>query len=560
MAVNIATLPPHVKVAVYNTDQVIPRYRGNKLIEAFPEQLSEEGLIAALELEPDYSIAARSLPAHIRVNETLALLNFMKPLACHMMLGFKLDSMVREGCVGRRPFSREHMAIFQEIHDLERANKPFRQTRDTVNPKISAALINISGMGKTTTAQRIMARFPPVIYHPELDLFHVSYLHIEMPSSGGVKALAMAIIDKLDELIPGSDYHDRYVAKSWRSPEFLIRIAARLMNKHLVGLLIADEVQRIGNARKDQKTLMDELVSLCNRCKVPQLYIGTNKANRILGLDFSSARRGLNMGLGDWGPLPKWEVLYSGGERKYVRGEWLAFVEQLWSYQWTKQHAELTSEIIDTLFNCTQGVIDLLLKLFIIAQARAIIDQTEIVTDALLKDVYESDMKLVHPMVNALQTGDIKALMKYEDMTPINASDMLEDLFSRYRAGRVHAASSRPGEADFEHRLATAAQVLGMTESDASDLARQVNKDGTAKDMLDAVAQLAKKAAPPKPVKAKSGRPSKNAGAAAFPNLSLRPQDYRNAVTAAAEQGTLISEQMARKGFVTDVEKLLGII
>ncbi len=559
MSTSKRQFPPHVRVAKYDTEQRIARYRGNKLIEALPRPKDEAELLASLTLEPDFSEDSRNWDAHMRIHELLGLTNFMVPLAAHVQLARVIDSMMREGYVGRRPMTRDQVAIYQHIHSLEQDDQPFRQSADTLTPQLSTALVGVSGMGKTTTVKRVLAHIPPVYYHPELDLFQVTYLHFEMPSDGkGTKSLATGIIERLDQLIPDSNYYDKYVAKSRASGDVLIRVAARLMNKHSVGLLIPDEVQNVANARKDEQILMSELTSLCNQCKVPQLYIGTNKANKILGLDFRQARRSLGLGLGDWGPMPRWEnVTGENGSVERRPGEWFDFVTELWKYQWVKKPVALTSDMLELFYHCTQGVIDLAIKLFAVSQARAILDQSETLSEQLLLDVYNKDLHLIHPMVDALRSGDMKALRRYEDITPPSAGDLVADLERRYRAQRIPAASTRPGEGDFELRLASAAQVLGLPAEDAAALASEINAEGTAKNMFDAAAQLARKVAPLKPVNKPKRTKGKESTELELPDLTDRPFDYRNAVVLAPRERTTVLQQLVKLGMAPDPEELV---
>ena len=559
MSTSARQFPSHVRVAKYDTEQRIARYRGNRLIEALPKPKDEAELLASLTLAPDFSEESRDWDAHMRIHELLGLTNFMVPLAAHVQLARVIDSMMREGYVGRRPMTRDQVAIYQHIHSLEQEDKPFRQSADTLTPQLSTALVGVSGMGKTTTVKRVLAHIPPVYYHPELDLFQVTYLHFEMPSDGrGTKALATGIIERLDQLIPDSNYYDQYVGKSRASGDVLIRVAARLLNKHCVGLLIPDELQNVANARKDEQILMSELTSLCNQCKVPQLYIGTNKANKILGLDFRQARRSLGLGLGDWGPMPQWEHFADeDGTVKRRTGEWFDFVTEMWKYQWVKTPVPLTTKLLDTFYGCTQGIIDLAIKLFMVAQARAILDQSETLSEQLIVDVYQKDLYLIHPMVDALRSGDMKALRRYEDITPPSAADLVADLERRYRAQRTPAASTRPGAEDFELRLASAAQVLGLPAEDAATLAREINAEGTAKNMLDAAAQLAQKVAPLKPVTKAKRAKSKEPTEPNVPDLSGRPDDYRNAVVLAFRERTTVVQQLVKLGMAPDPEALV---
>ena len=552
-------LPPHIKVANYDTDQRIPRYRGNKLVEALPASKNEDQLLHSLVLKPDFTPDARNWEAHDRLHELLGLTNFMVPLASHVQLARVIDSMMREGYVGRRPMTREHVSIYQAIHRLEQEKTPFRQSAETITPQLATALVGVSGMGKTTTVKRCLAHIPQVIYHPELDIYQITYLHVEMPSDGkGVKALAAGIIERIDALIPDSHYYEEFVGKSRASADTMLRSAARLMNKHHVGLLIVDEVQNVANTRKDEQIVMTELTSVCNQIRVPLLLIGTNKATQILALDLRQARRSLSLGLGDWGPLPRWEIGEGpNGELVNMDGEWVAFMKELWAYQWVRNPVPLTLGILDIFYDCTQGIIDLAIKLHMVSQARAILDQSEKLSVQLLKDVYGHDMRLVHPMVDALKTNDMKALIRYQDIKPLSADDLMNELERRYRAQRNRAASVRPGSEDFEQRLAAAGEALGLPPEDAMSVAREINAEGTAKNMLDAAQQLGKKLAPPKRATKPKASKGKEAAEQEYPDLSDRLVDYRNAIVAARREGTNIVAQLLKLGMAPDPEDLV---
>lgn len=65
-------------------------------------------------------------------------------------------------------------------------------------------------------------------------------------------------------------------------------------------------------------------------------------------------------------------------------------VENLWSYQWCKQTAELTDEIFDTLYEHTQGVTDFLVKLLVLSQRYAVQSGSECLTAEILVKVSNS--------------------------------------------------------------------------------------------------------------------------------------------------------------------------
>jgi len=93
---------------------------------------------------------------------------------------------------------------------------------------------------------------------------------------------------------------------------------------------------------------------------------------------------------------------------KLMKTEWIAFTDKLWRYQWLKQRdGVLSDEVRNCWYDLSQGVLDIVIKLFVLAQIRAIFTKTERITVKLLKQVYDDELKPVHPMLAALRSGDI---------------------------------------------------------------------------------------------------------------------------------------------------------
>lgn len=555
---NSPTSPVSITVASYKP-QKQSRFSGNRLIEALPLPLEEEELFEALKFVPPLEQDVRNWSRTERLQEVLSLTNIMIPLSSHIELGLGLDSMLREGCVGRLPFSAEHMAMYQEIEDDARSPKPFRQTHDTVAPKLSKALIAVPGMGKTTTIQRCLARYPRVIYHPELDLYQIPWLHFEMPSDGkGVKSLLISIIEAISELIPDNTYYEDYVLKGRPSESALQSSVRRLMNKHFVGLLIPDEVQNAANSRKEDQVVMTELTTLANKSKTPVLFVGTPKAQKVLGLDLRMARRS-TAGLGNWDPLPRHDrTVNDEGKLTESPGEWVDFMSVLWQYMWVRNPVPLTEGMLDVIYDCTQGIIDLAIKLLIVAQTRAILDGSETLSEQLIVSVYDQQFKLVHPMVDALRSGDSRAMDQFDDLKLFKVKETVEDLSRASRVKRGLAALAKPGTRGFEGQLAQVAETIGIEPADAEALASQVANHGSAKDMLDAVKQLAKKATPPKPV-GKKGARGKTADddVPTYAGLEERPGDFRWTLVRAASEGTTVMEQFQRLNMLPNIEEAI---
>ena len=423
---NLHELSSGCVIATYSA-QRLPQFKGNPLIEALPPSMSDARLVEALELSPEFELDQRQWDTFERFQMLTTLSTFCVPLSRHIELARALDSLMRSGYVGRAPRTADHAKIYQRIYDNQKKGITFCQSSSSIVTQKSTSLIGISGMGKTTTVDRFTAHIPSVIYHGEnnLNLYQIPYLHVEMPSDGSsIKGLAIAILHKLDSLVPGANYYQEYALRGKPGADVMMRSVARLMNTHLVGLLICDEVQNLTNSHKAAQIVMTELVSATNELKCPILFIGTNKATQILGLDFRTARRATGYGIATWDRLREVEA---DGESS----EWTRFVSELWKYQWVRNPVPFNEHFAHVMYHYSQGVIDIAIKLFASAQARAMLDLSETLSPELLVDVFNRELKLMHPMIEALRNDDLAKLALYDDIAPIGLKEILRSRGSR---------------------------------------------------------------------------------------------------------------------------------
>lgn len=543
---NLHLLSPECVIARYS-GQRIPQYQGNPLIEALPPSLDDEALIEALTLAPVFDPGQRNWDAQDRLQMLGTLSGFMVPLQRHVELARALDAMLRTGYVGRAPRTAEHARVFQAIYEKQKAGTAFRQTPTTLSSQLSASLIGLSGMGKTSTVKRWLSHMPKVIYHPELHTYQIPYLHVEMPSDGSsIKGLAHGILQKIDQLIPGANYYEDYAIKGRPGADTLMRSVARVMHMHSVGLLIADEVQNLANARKGAQTVMTELVSAANTLGVPILFIGTNKAAKVLSLDFRQARRSSGLGITPWDRLA--EHVDTG------TSDWEDFLEVLWNYQWTRKPVPLNGHLASVMYTFSQGVIDIAIKLFASTQARAMADGSEQITAESIALVYQQELKLLHPMVDALRNEDIEALANFDDIAPIGLEDILEGIHRKLRSKAGAVFKVKPGDSTFKPRVAAGLVALGFDEESAIAAAETAESSGTASNTAEgarqAMAALTEPRRPSRSKKAKEPVPA---------DFTNRPHDYRRAVQEARLAGTSVLDKLRELGMATDLGAVLKL-
>jgi hypothetical protein len=146
---------------------------------------------------------------------------------------------------------------------------------------------------------------------------------------------------------------------------------------------------------------------LVNVVEVSVVLIGTPKALRLFASEFRQARRASGDGSIVWDRLPKDE-------------SWEDFLEELWPYQWLNNNVTRDEALTNKLYELTQGVPDIAVKLFCLAQSRAILlaasPEDEALSPELFDQVFEDEFSIVKPMLEALRSGNRRKIEDCNDL------------------------------------------------------------------------------------------------------------------------------------------------
>ncbi|MGP4587697.1 hypothetical protein ACSSLD_21940 [Escherichia coli] len=88
----------------------------------------------------------------------------------------------------------------------------------------------------------------------------------------------------------------------------------------------------------------------------------------------------------------------------------------------------LSDDIRSLWYDLSQGVLDIVVKLYVLCQLRAIATKVERITPKLMQQVYEDELKPVHPMLAALRSGDVEEMIKFSDLKLSNTDKRLLEL------------------------------------------------------------------------------------------------------------------------------------
>ncbi len=370
--------------AVYRLSP-LPLYQGNPFIEALEDYLSysnkaiEEKL--AKTLQPLHSTASR------RARDawlTTVLYECFIPLARHHELQELIDLMIRHGYYRR-------------------------SAGNSSKDSQSLALVGPSGIGKSYAVCHILSLYDQIIYH-DVDKEHqftqIVYLKIECPHDGSIKGLAAAIIAEIDH-VTGEDFTSLYVTRGRPTVSELKSHAARLLSIYNVGILVIDEIQNLSASRAERESLFNYIVSLSNTLGVPLMFIGTPKIISLMQTDMRIARRFGTAGLIQWDRLKPGTLM------------WKKMIQGLWQYNiLPDENLDGPSEEVEkALYDCSQGITDLLFQLFITAEKKALLKGMGALSAELVYDSFVRHFGKLQPMIEALRSNDANALAKYADIT-----------------------------------------------------------------------------------------------------------------------------------------------
>lgn len=396
--------------AAHYSDTTIPAHRGNPLIETLPPLRTRPELDAQLKFLPPYHDDERTLSVEERLHLLPTIERFFQPLPQHLDLADTISTMLRDGYVGRNPTRPGYLpTALQRLPSVLQYHADFHEE---ALPTPGFTLIGESGIGKTRGMSRVLRLYPQVIVHSmyqgqRFSHLQLVYLQISCPHDGSRKALCKQFFLAVDQCL-GTRYFERYAVQNRESVDSLLIHMGNICLLHHVGVLVIDEVQNLREATaQDVEKMLNFFTQLDNEIKIPVILIGTPRARPILTGGFRRARRAEGQGGLTW-------------ERMQRGGRWDLFVRTLWRYQYTRQRCPLTPKLSETLWDESQGVADIAIKLYILTQVRAIRHETERITVGALKATARTHLQFVGPFLAALRKGDYRRLASdptFDDLT-----------------------------------------------------------------------------------------------------------------------------------------------
>jgi hypothetical protein len=385
-------------------DTGIADYTDFPMIEALPEILDIKEAAKKIKVFKKFNPEELQLSASKRKHCVERLSTFIIPLNKHLEVEQKLSIFIRKGYLSRNITNADHVRRMRnammhfkkpEIAELE------RKTYNVPLPTSSGlGIIGISGAGKSTGISRILDIYPQIIIHEQYKEKQLVWMKIDCPVTGTIKQLCLNFIQEISDLMGGIDYKGYAGYKT----DELIRIMSSLALQHHLGVLVIDEIQYLHEVKSGGAAIMLNFFNtLINTIGVPIVLIGIPKARHLFTKEFRNIKRITDQGSVDWDRLKKEDQ------------DWKTLLKYIWEHQWTLKKSELTLEIEDSLYFESQGIPDLVIKIFKESQKR-VIGSDELVTASVIQSVAKDQFQLLQPPLNALRSGKKNEMLKYLDI------------------------------------------------------------------------------------------------------------------------------------------------
>ena len=259
----------------------------------------------------------------------------------------------------------------------------------------SFSILGTSGIGKSTAiAKSIDAAGGERVIRTDNPYGKIiPCINIQCPHDCSVKSMLFSILKAVDERIE-TTYYER--AQKYRSTtNSLIGTVSQAALNHIM-LLVVDECQNISR-HKHGFSVVAALTQLINSSGISICMVGMPESEEFFRSEMHLARRMVGL---SYGPMECDE-------------SFINLCKTLFEYQYTLKYTSLTPELIETLYQCSGGVVGVVVALFMEAQQAAILSGKEEVTKQLLLETSCSRMKNVRGFVvpkekNRSQTSMLK--------------------------------------------------------------------------------------------------------------------------------------------------------
>lgn len=398
--------------------ETVEAYRGNPLIEACGPILSQSELTQKLAHAPVFPDEVLKTPLHIRKHSVASIWDLHIPSQEGIRLAETIDLMLRQGYTKFRPGTPDF----------------WRRLYNDQNPilkPISAAVVGISGVGKSDAIEHALKLYPKYVDHEKLPGFvspcrQLIWLKVDAPKTGKLIDLAADLMMALDEATETEHFSEELTRRNKRGPD-MFRSWIRIAAKYSLGFLVIDEIQNLfkqaplkvrrgsqspTSNRPELRIIEDEalkhILTAQNTWGIPIMISGTPDGVEAFNTRMSTMQRLTTFG------FHKFQRTPSADDPIYMKG----IFPVLCKYQWVNRKLEPSDEFAELLHRLSGGVARIYTALWVSAHRYAFDGNRDELTLNDFEGGFHQYLQPLAPAVEALLSNDPKKLARYEDALP----------------------------------------------------------------------------------------------------------------------------------------------
>ena len=402
------------------------RGNGSLLMEALGKPRSAGELARALSYLPP-KIDVAGLAHHERLHLVSAVRDLHLPSPAGVAVARQIDLMLREGYRHRSPNSAKG---WQSIYALSSPSlaEQIKLAPAMIGSPLAAAVMGVSGVGKTSAIERALALYPQCVEHdsfPQMARGHkqLVWLKVEVPGSGKALDLGRALWLATDIAL-GTDYSAQKPVADAKSGTVLLNLWLRRVACHYLGIMSLDEIQnlfKIGTlaqrkstkaaTQRPQLRIVDDealkfILTLINVAKIPIMVSGTHDAMEIFETRMSTSQRLTIEG------LIRFEHARTP-EDDYFRD---ILMPALFQYQFLDHKVNCSPQWQAHMHRFTAGLPRLCVNLWIQSQRLALERNARCIDFRHVDHVMATTMSPGMKGIDALLSGDPRRYAQYEDL------------------------------------------------------------------------------------------------------------------------------------------------
>lgn len=371
-------------------------------IKELPEMKSGEELVKALSVFPDYNDSIRQESQTVRLMRLSDLYRLYVPSNMSTEIYAKLylallRSLQKKGT---------QAAVQQKYQNYNRIQN--QEYRGILGGSDSFTIIGTSGIGKSSAISRAIELITEnrVIEIEEPYVKVIPCVIVQCPFDSSVKGLLLEILRKVDEELGSSYYKNAVRARA--TTDMLIGSVSQVALNH-IGMLIVDEIQNVVNS-KNGKSLIGSLTQLINNSGISICMVGTPECNPFFEQAIQLARRSVG--------LQYQSMAYDA----YFE----SFCKILFEHQYVKNRTEISSAIIEWLYEHSSGILSVVVSLIHDAQEIAILNRKEILDMEMLNQAYNQRLAFLHSYIQPA-ISQKKQTSRPKKKNPVSKIDSVQE-------------------------------------------------------------------------------------------------------------------------------------